>query len=195
MRFEDKLIFNEIKKGNREVYQSLFDSYYEALVGFAENYTFDRQASEDLVQELFIYVWENAAKVEIHTSLKSYFYQSVRNRCLNYLKSLKLEDRKNLLYINALLNTDDDVEFFEPEILDQIRASIDELPEQMATVFRLKLFEGMKQKEIAEELDVSVNTVKTHLKRARVKLRDSLFNRTKLLFLNGERAFMQGFGL
>ena len=182
MRIEDKLIFNEIKRGNRDVYESLFESYYESLVGFAENYTFDRQTSEDLVQELFIYVWEHASKVEIHTSLKSYFYQAVRNRCLNYLKSLKVEDRKNLLYINALLNTDDDVEFFEPEILDKIRDSIDELPDQMAKVFRLKLFEGLKQQDIAEELDVSVNTVKTHLKRARVKLRDSLYKKTNLLF-------------
>ena len=76
----------------------------------------------------------------------------------------------------------DDIEFFEPEILDKIRESIDELPDQMAKVFRLKLFDGLKQKDIAEELDVSVNTVKTHLKRARVKLRESLYNKTNLLF-------------
>ena len=183
MRIEDKILFNEIKKGNKVVYETLFSEYYESLVRFAESYLFNQHASEDLVQELFIYIWENSSKLEIHTSLKSYFYQSIRNRCLNYLKSLKLKDKKNLLYIDATINSNDDIEFFDPEIMGKIRDSIDELPPQMAKVFRLKLLEGFKQDEIAEELKISVNTVKTHLKRAKVKLRESLLRKTNLVFL------------
>jgi RNA polymerase sigma-70 factor (ECF subfamily) len=182
VRIEDKIIFNEIKKGNKVVYESLFSEYYESLVRFSEKYLFDQHASEDLVQELFIHIWEQALRIEINTSIKAYFYQAIRNRCLNYLKSLKVKDKRNLLYIEALIYGDDDTELFDPEIIDKIKAAIDELPPQMSRVFRLKLLEGLKQDEIAEELGISVNSVKTHLKRARVKLRESLLLKTTLVF-------------
>ncbi|MDX1283754.1 MAG: RNA polymerase sigma-70 factor [Draconibacterium sp.] len=183
MRIEDKIIFNEIQKGNKVVYESLFSEYYESLVRFAEKYIFDQHASEDLVQELFIHVWEQASRMEIKTSIKAYFYQAIRNKCLNYLKSLKVKDKHNLLYIEALINGDDDAELYDPEIIQKIKDAIDELPPQMSRVFRLKLLDGLKQDEIAAELDISVNSVKTHLKRARVKLRESLLEKTNLLFL------------
>lgn len=183
MRIEDKIIFNEIKKGNKVVYESLFSEYYESLVRFAEKYIFDQHASEDLVQELFIHVWEQASRMEIKTSIKAYFYQAIRNKCLNYLKSLKVKDKHNLLYIDALIHGDDDAELYDPEIIEKIKGAIDELPPQMSKVFKLKLLEGLKQDEIAAELNISVNSVKTHLKRARVKLRESLLQKTNLLFL------------
>lgn len=183
MRIEDKIIFNEIKNGNKVVYESLFADYYESLVHFAEKYVFDQHTSEDIVQELFIHVWEEASRMEIKTSMKAYFFQAIRNRCLNHLKSLKVKDKRNLLYIEALLYGDDDAELYDPEIIEKIKFAIDELPPQMARVFRLKLLEGLKQDEIAVELDISVNSVKTHLKRARVKLREALLEKTKLLFI------------
>lgn len=183
VRIEDKIIFNEIKKGNKVVYESLFGEYYDSLVRYAEKFIFDQAAAEDLVQELFIHVWEKAQTMNITTSIKSYFYQAIRNRCLNHLKSLKVKDKHNLLYIDAFLDSDDEAELFDPEIIQKIKESIDELPPQMARVFRLKLLEGLKQDEIAVELDISVNSVKTHLKRARVKLRESLLEKTNLLFL------------
>ena len=182
MRIEDRIIFNEIKKGNKLVYEALFSDYYTHLVRFADHYTLDQKASEDIVQDLYLYIWENAQKINIHTSIKAYFYQSLKNRCLNYLKSLKLKDEKNVIYVDALLNSDDDTAFFDPEILDQIKKSMNDLPPQMAKIIKLKYIEGLKQVEIAEQLGVSVNTVKTQLKRAKVKLRDSLFLKTNLIF-------------
>jgi RNA polymerase sigma-70 factor (family 1) len=183
MRIEDKIIFNEIKKGNKVVYESLFAEYYESLVRFAQKFIFDQHASEDLVQELFIHVWEQASRMEIKTSIKAYFYQAIRNRCLNYLKSLKVKDKRNLLYIDALIHGEDEAELYDPEIIDKIKTAIDELPPQMARAFRLKLLEGLKQDEIAVEMEISVNSVKTHLKRARVKLRESLLQKTNLMFI------------
>jgi RNA polymerase sigma-70 factor (family 1) len=183
MRIEDKIIFNEIKKGNKVVYESLFAEYYESLVRFAQKFIFDQHASEDLVQELSIHVWEQASRMEIKTSIKAYFYQAIRNRCLNYLKSLKVKDKRNLLYIDALIHGEDEAELYDPEIIDKIKTAIDELPPQMARAFRLKLLEGLKQDEIAVEMEISVNSVKTHLKRARVKLRESLLQKTNLMFI------------
>ncbi len=183
MRIEDKIIFNEIKKGNKEVYQSLFDDYYEQLVAFARSFLFDQQESEDLVQDLFVYIWEHASKVNISTSIKAYFYQSIRNKCFNHLKALKVKDKNNLLYMEGVLQADDDLQHFDPKILNEIIQSIEELPEQMGKVFRMKMLDGLSREKIAEELDVSVNTVKTQLQRARQRLREKLLQRTGLLFL------------
>ncbi|WP_159520673.1 RNA polymerase sigma-70 factor [Sunxiuqinia indica] len=184
MRVEDKILFNEIKKGNKVVYESLFHEYYESLVHYAEKFIFDQAEAEDLVQELFIDIWDKSRKIDIATSIKSYFYQAIRNRCLNHLKSLKVKDKHHVLYIEAILGSDDEeVEFIDLDILNKIEKSIDELPPQMARVFRLKLLDGMKQDEIASELDISVNSVKTQLKRARVKLRKALLQKTNLLFI------------
>lgn len=171
MRVEDKIIFNEIRKGNKVVYESLFKEYYKNLVRFAEGYLFDQQISEDIVQELFIHIWEHASRVHIHTSIKSYFYTSIRNRCLNHLRVLKVKNKNKLLYLNAIVRSEDNLEFFEPAILQSIKESLDELPPKMAEIFKLRFMEGLKRKEIAEQLDISVNTVGTHIKRGRVKLK------------------------
>ncbi len=182
MRIEDKIIFNEIKKGNKLVYEALFSDYYAHLVRFADQYVLDRETSEDIVQDLYLYIWENAVRINIHTSIKAYLYQSLKNRCLNYLKSLKVKDEKNVIYVDALLNSKDEAAFFDPEIIDQIKQSMDDLPPQMAKIIKLKHLDGMKQNEIAEQLNISVNSVKTQLKRARIKLRESLFKKTHLYF-------------
>jgi RNA polymerase sigma-70 factor (ECF subfamily) len=182
MRIEDKIIFNEIKKGNKLVYEALFFDYYDHLVHFADNYTLDQHVSKDLVQDIYLYIWENTEKINIHTSIKAYFYQSLKNRCLNYLKNLKMKDEKNVIYVEALLNSKDDTVFFDPDILDQIKKSMDELPSQMAKIIKMKYLDGMKQVEIADKMNISINTVKTQLKRAKVKLRDSLFSKTNLIF-------------
>lgn len=183
MRIEDKILFNEIRKGNKLVYESLFNEYYEHFVQFANNYLFDQQASEDIVQDLYVHVWENAKKLNIHSSIKSYFYQALKNRCLNYLKRLRLKDDKDILYVEALLSARDDTTFYDPEILNQVKAAINLLPQQMSKIMYMKYIDGLKQMEIAEELNISVNTVKTQLKRAKDKIRKSLFNATGLMFM------------
>ncbi len=183
MRIEDKIIFNEIKQGNKAVYKSLFDEYYDKLVSFATSYLFDQQESEDLVQDLFVFLWENASRVEISLSIKAYFYQSIRNRCINRLKAIKVKDKNHLLYVDGMLEADDELQHFDPKILDEILCSIDELPDQMGKIFRMKTLDGLTREKIADELNVSVNTVKTQLQRARQRLRQQLLNRTGLMFL------------
>ncbi|WP_439182297.1 RNA polymerase sigma-70 factor [Carboxylicivirga taeanensis] len=182
MQIEDKIVFNEIKRGNKEVYRRLFDEYYNKLVLFTQSYLFDQQESEDLVQDLFVYLWENARKVSITISIKAYFYQAIRNRCINHLKALKVKDKNHLLYLDGMLQADDDLQHFDPKILEEILQSIEELPVQMAKVFTMKVLDGLTREAIAKELNISVNTVKTQLQRARLRLREKLLNKTGLFF-------------
>ncbi len=182
MRIEDKLLFNEIKNRNQEVFEALFREYYPILTRYAESFIFDRALSEDMVQAFFVSLWENAAHINIQDSLKYYFYQSIKNRCLNRLRDLKVQDKNKLLYIEAILQQDDSSDWVDIEMLDQIKESIDRLPSQMALIFKLKYLEGKKNKEISALLNVSENTVKTQLLRAKEKLRAMLAKTLSLYF-------------
>ena len=183
MQIEDKILFNEIKNRNLKVYEALFSNYYPQLVRFAEGYLFDKQECEDIVQNLFIYFWENAEKIDLDLSVKAYLFQSVKNRCLNYLRDLHIRDRHNLLYLEGLLNLEDYSELQDPEIIIQINAAIAQLPAQMARIVKLKYLDGKKLIEIAQINQISENTVKTQLMRAKGKLRKLLAETTSLNFL------------
>ena len=183
MQVEDQILFNEIKSRNLNVYESLFSNYYPLLVKFAEGFIFDKQECEDIVQNLFIHFWENSDRITFDTSLKAYFYASVKNRCLNSLRDLQIHDRHNLLYLEVLIAQENSEEFPDKEIINQINAAISQLPEQMLGIVKLKYLEGKKVKEIAQISQVSTNTVKTQLQRAKVKLRTILVQNTVLKFL------------
>lgn len=171
-------IIEEIKKGNQKVYKNFFDKNYKDLVRYAQGFLFDQQASEDIVQDVFVYIWENAHKINIKTGLINYTHTMVRNRCLNYLKSIKITDQIELLDFNQFLISEiilDQTSQDEQKIIHhQIFKVIEILPDQMQQVVRLKYINEYKYKEIAEELNISVNTVKTHLKRAKIKINESI---------------------
>jgi len=172
------LILDEISKKNEKVFKNFFDKHYKELVVYANGYLFDKDSSEDIVQEIFIYIWENAYKLNIETSIKSYLYAMVRNKCLNYLKSIKLTDSFELLDFNINLITEhvfnSTTEEDKKIVYHQILKIIDTLPEKMQQVVKLKFLHNYKYSEIASELDVSVNTVKTQLKRAKLKITESI---------------------
>ncbi len=173
MRIEDKLLIKEIQKRNKEVFEALFHDYYPGLLKFAEGYVFDSEVCEDIVQNIFVYIWEQAEFLNITTSFKSYFYKAVRNRCLNHLRSLKIEDKHHLLYLEASLN-DSHVDWEDSDIPQKIEMAIEDLPPKMAEIFRLKYLEEKTVREISTQLDVSENTIKTQLMRAKEKLREVL---------------------
>ena len=164
----------EIQKHNKFVFKKLFESLNEDLVLYANGYLFDIYASEDIVQEIFIQLWEKAGTITIKTSLKSYLYAMVRNRCLNYLKSIKITDRNNLLDIQAIINSEYDMDEYPQEdkeiIYAQVMKIIETLPSKMQTMVKLRFISNYKYEEIASEMGVSINTVKTQLKRAKIKL-------------------------
>lgn len=168
------IIIEEIRKKNQKVYQNFFNKNYANLVVYANGYLFDQHASEDIVQEAFIYLWENAEKIKIHTSLNGYLLNMVRNRCLNYLKSLKITDNFGYLELNINLITEHVFDSSHEEekkiVYHQVLKLIDTLPEKMKKVILLKFLHNYSYAQIAEELDISINTVKTQLKRGRFKI-------------------------
>jgi len=183
MRAEEKILLNEIRKQNKEVFNALFKEYYPVLIKYAEGFVFDRQVCEDIVQNLFIYFWEKSKTFTVQSSLKSYLLKSTRNRCLNYLRDIQVVDKRKLLFLEASINITDSDKFTDPELIKDIKEAIDDLPEQMAAVFRLKFIQGFKYKEIARCLSISENTAKTQITRAKNKLRKQLLKSTSLNFI------------
>lgn len=175
---ETNIALEELQKQNKTVYKNVFNHFYKGLVLYANNFLFDQQASEDVVQEVFIALWENAKNIEIKTSLKAYLFAMVRNRCLNYLKVVKVTDDLNLIDLNSMLILDEDLDLISEEekniLYNQILKIIATFPESMQQVFKLKFIENYSYNEIADELGISVNTVKTQLQRAKTKISQSL---------------------
>jgi|TARA_B110000090_G_scaffold7222_1_gene7538 RNA polymerase sigma-70 factor (ECF subfamily) len=179
------LIISEINKRNKYVFKKLFNKHYKGLVIYANGYLFDMDSSKDIVQDVFIYIWEYSGKLNIKTSLKAYLYSMVRNRCLNYLKSIKVTDNFSFLDFNISLITeevyDSSSEQDKSKVYNKVLEIVDTLPEKMQQVVKLKFLHNYKYAQIAEELGVSINTVKTQLKRAKYKITQMVT--TLLVFL------------
>ncbi len=159
---------------------------YHELVTYANGYLFEKASSEDVVQEVFVRLWEKSNRINLKTNLKPYLYAMVRNKCLNKLKALKIADDSNILNAQISLSFDQEPDWSieqEKEIRNQQALNIIEnLPLRMRSIVELRFRENYRYKEIADELNVSINTVKTQLKRAKAKLGELTVSLAILLF-------------
>ena len=179
----DKLIIGEIKNGNNQVFEKVFHDHYNFLVRFANRILADIEASEDVVQSVFINLWEKSESIELKKSLKSYLYKAVKNCCLNRLRALKLRDKHELLYLEAILNADDENLLDDAGIINDIKLALSKLPHQMYQVFYKKYFQELTVDEIAQELSISPSTVRVHLHKGRQSIREFLDVATSFFFL------------
>ena len=163
----------EIKNKDHLAFRKLFNELYPKLVLYANIYLFDEAASEDVVQEVFVHLWEKSDTIKIQKSLQAFLYTMVRNRCLNTLKAIKITDTLKILETQASFSLDYSPEWFleneKNALYEQVRNTLENLPKKMRAIVKLRFIENYRYNEIADELGVSVNTVKTQLKRAKVK--------------------------
>ncbi|GET29864.1 RNA polymerase sigma-70 factor [Prolixibacter sp. SD074] len=186
---QERNIIERLRSGDRTAFELLFQFYYPGLVIYATQFAVDELQAEDIVQNMFIKLWEKRQRVKLVDSLKSYFFTSVRNSCLNSLKHQQVKSK----YIGQLYDMSEKNLLYQPnlyiasELQEIIRQAIDELPERCREVFVMSRLEQMKNDEIAEKLNLSKRTVETHISHAlkilRVKLKDYL----PLLILLGFR--------
>jgi RNA polymerase sigma-70 factor (ECF subfamily) len=184
MNHLEKELCAKIKLGDEKAFEYVFKSYYALLCTYAFDLVKDDEVAEDVVQEILIKVWENRYKIDIRTSLKAYLYRSVYNHCINLLKHLRvvknLEDRYTeevLSNVEFTLLTEEEYtldDYFYEGLESDIEEAIQSLPEQCRIIFQMSRFEELSYEEIARKLDISVNTVKTQIKRALEKLRTNI---------------------
>lgn len=167
-------IIAALKQRDRHVYRFLFEEYFERMVRFAEYFLLDRGEAEDIVQDIFLGVWNKHEVLDIQSNLKSWLFTQVRNRCLNRIKHLHVEDQHKQWLIEAQLYAEIPEVELDPELVRKVYRVIEQLPPQAREIFKRCVLEGKKYKEVAAELGISVNTVNTQMKRSYQFLRTHL---------------------
>ena len=164
--------------------KAILEKYYIPLFYYARKIISDKETAEEIVQDSFVKLWQLRKKNKYtNTTLVPYLYKTVYNSCLDYFRHKGVVDKFNEYYSNkikeaeAYSNVSQDSGLsilIANEMRDDIREAIDKLPPRCKQIFELKKLEGLSQKEIAEKLNISVNTVEKQLSRAMTKLRQSL---------------------
>jgi RNA polymerase sigma-70 factor (ECF subfamily) len=181
MHHKDLTIF--LAKGEPEAFRLLFDEYFNPLCLYALRFTRDKSSAEEVVHETFVKLWEHREHIGITESLSGYFYKSVQNNALNYLKKEQIKNKYSEAYAERLKHAE---EYFTvtqesglsivlaKELESRILEAVDSLPEQCREIFKLSRFAGLKNQEIAEKKQVTINTVQKQISIALEKLRKSL---------------------
>ena len=136
-------------------FSELYLTYYSKLVRFAKEFVILEEDAENIVQDTFLYLWEHLELLEDIDHLDAFLFTLIKNRCLNFLKHQS--------YIQAI-----------SEVENLLSQTMQKLPERCREIFLLSRIEGLKYKEIAERLDISVNTVENQISIALRKLRSEL---------------------
>jgi len=163
----DLIIWRKICVGDKTEFSILFQRYYAPLFRFAGRFVKDGPTAENIVQNVFVNLWIEREKRNIQTSLKAYLYQMVHNQSLNLLK----RERKNFSYEEIALayhktTPSPEENAVEKELYLAVHRAIDKLPLRCRQIYLMKRYDQMKYAEIARILNISVNTVKTQMKRA-----------------------------
>ncbi len=168
----NKHICNLLLKDNKQGMSLLFKKYFETLVIWADTFLNDMDQSKDLVQDFFIKIWRKKSYRDWNAeTLASYLRVAIKNACYN-----KLKNSNRLKYVTDMEKFDQIYEEFEAnkeEIVFKIFEEVEKLPKKSREVVKCVYLKGMKYREVADELNVSVATVKTQLVRSLKSLRIS----------------------
>ena len=172
-----------IKNGDRKAFEELFHSYYTPLCRFAFRYVKDADDSEEIVQDTFVNFWNRRESISVEASLKSYLFTSVRNKCLNHLKHLSVVREHEHYVLAESSGLSDDDELVTEELAVRIRQAVNNMPEQRKRIFQMSRDEGLRYKEIAEYLNISIKTVENQIGQALKYLRTELSDFLVLLWM------------
>jgi RNA polymerase sigma-70 factor (ECF subfamily) len=168
-----KLSFKDLRS-----FEVLFRQYYQMLCSYAFRFVNDTDTAEEIVQDLFYKLWEKRDELQINTSVKSYLFSAVHNRCLKYIEHRNVETKYKNYYLLHESEIDNETQNASDiqELQGIIDKTLDSLPDKCSRVFKLSRFEGLKYHEIAEKLSISVKTVEANMGKALKMLRKNLKN-------------------
>ncbi|MCW3804491.1 RNA polymerase sigma factor [Plebeiibacterium marinum] len=165
--------WRKIKNGNKTEFDRMFDYYYHPLCSFAYTYLKNTQIVEDVVIELFSSIWETRGALNIKSSLKNYLLTLTKNHSIDLIRKNKIH-HVGIEHATGLISEEEDVLFDDVDIVNKLHDLINKLPDQRRKILKLAVYEGKSYAQIAEELDISINTVKTQMSRAYKYLKEKL---------------------
>lgn len=172
----EQILIAKLKSGDKSAFSSIFSFYYTNLISFANTILKDTNTSEEIVEDCFVYLWENHELLAINSSLKSYLLKMVQNKCINFIKHQQIENRYNQLVIkySAIFERDTENYIFRNELELKIEEALNALPPEIKEAFVMSRYEGKKYQEIADYQSVSVRTIEDRISKALAHLRISL---------------------
>jgi RNA polymerase sigma-70 factor (family 1) len=174
----EQLIIGRIKAGDQDMFAEIFSVYYKDLVMFAFSFTHVMGDSEEIVQDVFVKLWDEHENINISDSIKSYLLKSIQNRCIDWHRHKKVvNNHSNYIIENSpLYEYDTDNYILSSELEHMIEKAIGSLPEKVKEAFEMNRNDGLKYQEIAVKLNVSVRTVEVRISKALELLRKSLID-------------------
>lgn len=183
MTISEKEIVKGFNRGDIRSFEKVFDKTYRNLCYFVNRYVNDDEIAEDIIQEMFIKLFEDKKQFTTYIALKVYLFRSARNSVLNFLKKKKYETQLDTDSAEKIESDDSYLDMItETEIVSQLNQAITQLPKKCQEIISMCV-SGLNNNEIAEELNVSVNTIKTQKKIGYKLLRESLKDSFILLIL------------
>lgn len=185
---EEQFIFRKMVEGDKEAFRFFFEKYYTELCNLVNLYIHNEIIAEEIVQDIYIYLWEKKGKIQIESSVKAYLLRALKNRSLNYLRNQKTRQtiQEKLAEVSERAYEMPSNSLDEEQLREIIKNSIESLPEKCREIYRLAKEKEMSYKEIAEKMEISVKTVENQMGIALKKLRNQLrpyYNDIFLLFL------------
>lgn len=165
-------------------FEQVFKAYFKPLYAYAKTMVSDKEAAEEIVQQVFFKLWEKRYTITIQETIKAYLYRSVFHGSMNYLKHLKVREEYALYIKNTPPGESSALQSLETrELEERLIRALSGLPEKCRTVFQLCRFEELKYKEVAEQLDIPVKTVENEMGKALRLLRASLADLLPVILL------------
>jgi RNA polymerase sigma-70 factor (family 1) len=166
MNPDEEQTWRSIQQKDGQAFENYYKEHYKIFFLAACSYLKDAGLAQEIVNDVFIRLWEDADTISIRSSLKSYIYRADINRSLNVLDKNKKDREHQKELSHRPEDTFELKEMEENELKVRLYKAIGELPDQCRRVFMMSRFEELKQQEIADQLDISIKTVKNHITRA-----------------------------
>lgn len=179
----DTLLVQQLKSGNKKVFEQIVNAYWGRLYSFSTIYVIDKESAKEIVQDSFLVLWEKRQNLDNATCFITYLMVVCRNKCLNYLHSLKLDTisidelNETMIYQRSNLYVLDDSSLeilITKELSESIDRTLDKLPARTKEIFIMSRQYGFKNKEIAEKEQISIKAVEFHINKALKQFRKDL---------------------
>ncbi|MEQ6120714.1 RNA polymerase sigma-70 factor [Reichenbachiella sp. MALMAid0571] len=161
----DIALFEKVKKGNIASFEKIFEKYYLQLCGYCNKFVRDHETAQEIVSDVFAYIWSKRREINLKSNLRSYLFRSVKNLSLTKLRSSKIPSEElNESILNSLRETEGaDHNILYTEFSARLEEIIKQMPKQRQLVFRMSRLEGLSYNEIAIAMSISPRTVQNHM--------------------------------
>lgn len=184
--FSKEKTVKRLAQGDFCAFDAIYDEYFDRLFGFVLKFLKQKEDAKEIVQEVFLKLWESRKKINVYASFDSYLFTIAYNTCISELKkrASQLKYKNYMLQVHQINEANeyiDETEYLD--IVEQVKIIVDKLPPRQKEIFKLSKIEGLTYKEISEQLHISENTVKNHLVSALKYLRLKINNDVLIILL------------